>query len=848
LDRELRSHLALIEDEYVRRGLGPEAARRAAQRALGGAAQVKDRQRDARSVRWLDDVRRDVRYALRTLRRTPGFTTVVLLTLGVGIGATTALFGVMDAAIIQPLPYPHPEQLVHVSLVDPSRPARTMAASLADLDLWQRSSRSLSFVGTFRGTNVVVTDGEPERLDAEMVTAEYLQVYGARPVRGRFFNAEDERPDAPPVVLLGSRYWRRHFNGDPSVVGRTIRFATGPATIVGIVPDTLLAATAIWRPLQATAVERRQRQYNVTARLRDGVTLRQAQAEINGLAEPVAADGPGGFKRIQLTSLYDRTVASYRSTVGVLAGAVGFVLLIACINVASLQLARGATREVELAIRMSIGAGRARLVRGLLIESVILSLAGAALGAGVAKLIFDALLANIPIRMPADVTPAIDLRVLGFILLLAVVVGVAFGLAPALKLSRVAPARALNASMRGIRASLSKRAGALLVAVELASAVILLAGSALMIRSFQRLSALDLGFRPADVLTVEVEPVDPSAAAYEAYYPALVDRLSALPNIAAVGATDQLPLDGRISFGDALTDGPSGDTSQVVDATRVLPGYFQAIGLDLLAGRALERRDLSSGAPVAVLSDLAAHRLFPGIAPVGHRLQFGKSWYDIVGVVSNVSIDEVYGFSDATPPQVYLPYTTRGATSITTRTGTPLVVVVRPRGDATGVPALLRETALAVGPQAIVRRVRSGRDWWSSIVTEPRQRTFLIGLLGGIGLLLALVGVFGVTSFAVARRTSEIGVRLALGARPRQVVGEMVRDALLPIGAGVLGGLVSAAFATRLIATFLFHTTPRDPVTFFVVAIALTATGCLAAWLPARRAARVDPLIALRRE
>jgi putative ABC transport system permease protein len=845
---ELDFHVEARTREHEDSGLSPGDARRAALARFGNPLVIHDRGYDLRGGGLMESVAQDVRYGVRLLFKHRGFSLVAVLTLALGIGATTAISGVIDAVMIRPLPYPHAEQLVGVSVADRTQPGRLWAASVVDLDAWRALRTPFSFLATISGDTVIVADGsDVERLSVALVTSEYLPLFGVRPVFGRFFTEQDERLGADPAVLLGQAYWQRRYHRDPQVVGQTIRFTTGTATIIGIVPETFFATEPIWRPLQLTDEARRQHQFNVTGRLREGVTLAQAQREIDDRAATFAAQVPADKPYVvRLTSLYERTTKNYRATIEVLAGAVGFVLLIACVNVASLQLARGATRESELAIRASIGAGRGRLVRQLLIESVLLALAGGAVGALLAWLIFDILVANIPIYLPANVTPAIDGRVLVFTALVAAAAGVAFGLAPALKLSRVAPARLLNTTLRGTRSSSSPRARKLLVVIEVASAAVLVAGGGLTLRSFQRLSAVDLGFAPESIVTLEAAPVDATQGSYDTYYPALLARLRALPGVSAVGATNELPLGGASTFSSVRTDGPGGDERQPIEPREILPGYFEAIGLRVLAGRVPDERDRTSGARVVTLSETAARQLFPDRSPLGHRLLSGDVWYDVIGVVGDVRHK---GPDQPVAAQVYFPYGSSQAVALNgTVRGQPLIAVVRPRGNASALPAMLRDAARSVGPRVIVRRVRSGRDWWDYSVTDPRQRTVLLSLLGGLGLVLALVGVFGVTSFAVAQRTREIGVHLALGARPGQVVGAIVKDASMPIAVGLAVGIAMAFFATRLIASFLFQTTPRDPLTFALVVATLGVTGCLASYVPARRAARVDPVVALRQD
>jgi putative ABC transport system permease protein len=846
IHEEIQFHLDARIVEHQRRGLSPEEARRAALRRFGNPSVVEDQGYDVRGGGVMESFVQDVRYGVRLLWKQRGFSAVALMTLALGTGATTAIFCVVDAALIRPLPYAHPEQLVRVGLVAFSRPDVTTAPSLVDMDDWRTLSHVFSHMGTARSEAAILLEGtDPERVSVTLATLDYLAMYGRSPVIGRGFTPNDEQLAAPPVVILGYRFWQSHFQGDPAVIGRTLRLADQSDTIIGVLPDDgSRMQTALWRPLRATATARGFRQYAAWARLRDGVTIEDARREVSALAARLEKERPENKGMgARVTGEYDTATRPNRPTINMLIGAVGFVLLIACVNVASLQLARGATRETELAIRASIGAGRGRLVRQMLTESIVLSLAGTALGALLAWLLLDTLVANLPVRISSDVQVRLNGWVLAATIGLAVTVGVLFGLAPALKLSRTELNAVLGGGSRGIRSTVSKAATRILVTVEVAAAVLLVAGAALMIRSFARLSAFDLGFDPDGFVTMEVQPVDQDAQTFAMYYPALLDRLRGLPGVAAAGATNNLPLGDSHSVAIVRTSGAGGEKRASISVQQVLPGYFEALALPLRAGRFAQQND-QIGAPWALLSEQAAATLFPNEPAIGQRVEYNNVWREVIGVVGNVWS---FGPERAPFPLGYFGYESAASASLAgRRNGRPMMVIVRPVAGAQIPQAALREAARTVGPPVLVRRVRAGEEWWSETVVTPRQRTVLLGILGGLGLLLALVGVFGVTSFTVSRRIPEVGVRLAFGARPGQVVGTMVKDASMPIAAGLAIGLVAAFFLTRVIAAFLFKTTPHDPVAFAAVAFALAAGGASAAWIPARRAAKVDPVVALR--
>ena len=517
IHEEIQFHLDARSVEHQRRGLSPDEARRAALRKFGNPSVVEDQGYDVRGGGVMESFVQDARYGMRLLWKQRGFSAVALLTLALGTGATTAIFCVVDAALIRPLPYDKPEQLVRVGLVAFSRPDVTTAPSLVDMDDWRTLTHVFSHLGTTKSETAILLEGsDPERVNITLATLDYLPMYGRTPFIGRPFTADDEQLGAPAVVILGYRFWQTHFQGDPAVVGRTLRFVDQSDTIIGVLPDDgSRVQTPVWRPLRATAAARGFRQYAGWARLRDGVAIEDAQREVSALAARLERERPENKGMgARITREYDNATRPYRPTINVLLGAVGFVLLIACVNVASLQLARGATRETELAIRASIGAGRGRLVRQVLTESVVLSLAGSALGALLAWLLLDVLAANIPVRISSDVQVRLNAGVLAATIGLAVIAGVLSGLAPALKLSRTELNAVLGRGSRGIRSTVSKAATRLLVTIEVAAAVLLVSGAALMIRSFARLSAFDLGFNPNGFVTLEVQPVDPAAPTF----------------------------------------------------------------------------------------------------------------------------------------------------------------------------------------------------------------------------------------------------------------------------------------------------------------------------------------------
>ena len=575
------------------------------------------------------------------------------------------------------------------------------------------------------------------------------------------------------------------------------------------------------------------------ARLREGVTLAQARAALEAVTPAAALVGPTTAPvRVVLESMYDQETSQFGATINTLAMAVGLILIIACVNVAGLMLARGATRHVELAIRAAIGAGRGRLVRQLLTESLILALAGAVAGVLLAYAALDSLVALIPLELPANSPVTINATVLTFALGLTIVTALLFGLVPALKLSRAPKMISTMLAVGGRSgAPLSRRSGQWLIGIEVALALVLMTGAGLILRSFARLVSVDLGFNVANVLTVEVEPLDQSASVRREYYAALTAALRGLPEVASAGAIDELALGGGSSYSSTTAD----TGAQFDGPTRtVLPGYFEAMDVRAIAGRLLQDADRVTGEAV-LINAIAANQYFGGNA-VGHTLRAGgrsPRQMRVVGVVPTMRLNGPRG---RIRPELYvLPH----ANDFDARP-LRLAVVMRLK-DGTSLPIeRLKQTAESIGPRVLVGRARPGADVTGQHVTLARNRMLLLSMLGAFGLLLTLVGIFSMTAYAVARRTREVGVRVAFGARPAQVVGVMIRDALWPVAFGLVAGLAGAYYAARVITTFLFQTAPHDPLTLVSVVALLAAAAALAAWLPARRAASIDPVAALR--
>jgi putative ABC transport system permease protein len=851
---ELQFHLEMRTDELVKRGLDARSARQVALRRFGNPLLIQDRGYDVRGGGVLETIGQDAKYGLRQLGRNPSFSLLAVLTLALGLGVSTALFSVIDAALLRPLPYPNPEELITIDVEETRADGGVtrLAPSMADIRTWRTLTEVVANAGMGRVSGfvpMIVEAGAPERLIVAEASEDFLETYGVRPLLGRAIHADDTRENAARVALLGHAFWQRAFGGDPQVLGRVLRIENEPVTIVGVLPADFYNDTAVWQPKQfmATFAGNRGSGTPVVARLRPGVTLARAAAALDAAipAPPAVPKSATSHlapvsARVVIESMYDDETGRYGATLRTLSMAVGLILLIACVNVAGLMLARGATRDVELAIRASIGAGRGRLMRQLLTESVLIAVAGAIAGVLLASVALDSLVALVPLSLPANSPVTINATVLAFALALTVVTALLFGLVPALKLSQAPNVISTMLSLGGRSgAPLSRRAGQWLIAIEVTLALVLMTGAGLILRSFVKLVSVDLGFSVANILTLEVEPLDQSATLRHGYYPSLADELRRLPEVESAGAIDHMSLTGGGSYGFLRTD--TGGQLAGLQHT-VLPGYFEAMGIRAVAGRLLEEAD--RGRADAVVVNASASRQHFGGNAIGHTLQSsGKPvrLYRIVGVVPDIRHGGPQG---RIAPELYvLP-----DPAATNRTSKTLAMVMFLRNGASLPLDRLKQIAESLGPRVLVGQARSASAVVSEQVERPRHRMWLLTLLGTFGLLLTLVGIFSMTAYAVARRTREVGVRVAFGARPAQVVAAMIRDAIWPVALGLVAGLACTYYATRIIRSFLFETTPYDPTTLFGVVLVLAITACVAAWLPARRAASIDPVTALRAE
>ena len=807
----------------------------------------------------MDTIRQDIRYAFRRLIKSPAFTLVALLTLALGIGGNTAIFSVVNGVLLQPLPYDKPEQIVGIYHLYEGRRASMSGPNFTDV---KELNTTLQDAAAYTRTRTILTgQGEPVRLDGAEVSASLFDLLGVHAMLGRHFRADENQTGKNRVAILSHDLWQQRYGGDRSVIGRRMTLDGVSHEIVGVMPPkfSFPASRAVWTPLEYTkdlTTEQRGAWYlQVVGRTRPGVSADQARAEIETLGRQLAQQYPDSNEGVDITAvpLHEAMVGDLRGAFRILLGAVGFVLLIACVNVANLLLARAASRESEIAVRTALGANRGRLVRQLLTESVILSLIGGALGLLLAVWGVEALITLEPRGVPRLNEVRVDPVAVGFTMALALITGLLFGVVPAFQSTRGGISSTLKEGGRG---ALSMRGGArmrtTLVVAEVALAVMLLAGAGLLIRSFSKLASVDPGFQVKPALTFEVSLPGTrygDAAQQVAFFDQLLPQLRAIPGVQNAAGVISLPLSGTSIVLTFEVEGrpPVPPSQQPAMQVRVATaGYFETIGVPLKRGRFFTDDDRLGMPPVVVITEAAAAQYFPDEDPIGKTIRLGwrrddsdvRAGGNVVGIIGDI---KDAGLDEPNPPQIYLPYEQWPVPSMSVLVAT----AVPPHSVAE--PA--RRAVYSIDGSLPVSNLRTLEQLVARSISQPRFYMLLLTMFAGVALALAAIGIFGVLSYAVAQRTREIGIRMALGAHHGSVLGLIVRDAMLMTAGGVVVGLIAAFLLTEwLVAQLLFETSPHDPATFLLVAGVLALVSLLAAYVPALRATRVDPIVALRGE
>jgi len=799
----------------------------------------------------------DLRFSLRMLLKNPGFTAVAAITLALGIGANTAIFSVVNAVLLRPLPYRDPSRLVLMN--ESSKQLPDMSVSYPNYLDWRDRSRSFERIAAVQPAQYTLSGVDrPERLGGWNVTADFFPTLGIAPLVGRDLTAQDDRPGAPPVALLTYGLWQRRFGGDPSVVGRALTLSGRSVAVIGVLPRQFrfyYGDADLFLPLGLDADRLKDRDEHpgiyVVARLRPGATAQTAFADMDAIARGLEKEHPesNSGNRVAVKLLQDDVVSILRPVLVVLAGAVGFVLLIACANVANLLLARASTREKEIAIRRALGASRRRVLLQVMTESALLSLFGGGLGLLLAAWLSDVLLSLLPAGLPRMDEVRLDATVLGFTLVLSLLTGLVFGIAPAWQASRSDVLEPLKETARGSSSGRGQqRFRSVLVVSEVALALVLLAGAGLMARSFERLQEVRPGFRPGNVLSVQLvlpELKYKTKDEITSFADQMVARVEALPGVEAAGTVNPLPLTQEGWQTDYQIEGrpvPARGEAPNSDYHVVSGAYFKAMGIPLVRGRLFDDSDREGTTPVVLVNETLARRYWPDGDAVGKRMRTGSvdqpgPWLTVVGVVGDV---RQYGLDQEQKTQYYRPERQLALH--------PMSLVLRAQGDPEALSAALRRAVQSIDPDQPIYNIRSMDSLLATTLAPRRVSLLLLATFAVTALLLAGVGIYGVLAYSVTRRTHEIGIRMALGARRADVLVMVLRQGLRLVLAGAALGVAAAFGLTRLMSSLLFGVSPTDPATLGAVCVVLVGVALLACLVPARRASGVDPMIALRCE
>lgn len=869
LDREIRSYLDLVAEEKARSGMSRDVALQQARLELGGVEQLKENVRDVRLGVYMDNLLQDLRYGVRVLRRNPGFAATAILTLALGIGATTAIFSVVDSVVLKPLPFPTAERLARIRSVIAATGNGSGIASYPDFVDWRARNHVFDGMAVFR-TNEFTLIGAREALHLQgaVVSAELFSLLGVSPALGRSFFPEEDNPAAAggaDPVILSAGLWQREFGSDASVLGRAIQLGGQPFTVVGVMPQSFQfpvqgEPVELWTTIAADArgganamtAQRGAHYLDVVGLLKPGIKLPQAQAEMATIASALNREHPENKPRtVKIVPEIQGVVGPLRTPMLVLLGAAGCVLLIVCANVANLLLARANRRHMEMAVRAALGASRRRAICQLLTESIALGLLGGGLGLALAVASLRLLVRFIPAEVPRLDAIGLDARLLSFAILISLLAGILFGLAPALRVSKISLTESLKKSGRGagVGGKEHSRLRNALVVSEVALAIVLLLGAGLLIQSFLRLIQVDPGFDPHHVLTFQLDsPAGKQDSRAPSFFREVVGRISALPGAASASVVAYLPLTGdNISSSIEIEGQPTPMGSRPsADFNAVEPNYFRTVGITLAAGRDFTEHDDSKSTPVVIVNRTLVRNFFPNQDPIGKHIRPGigngygpgePPMREIVGVIGDVKQS---GLGVDAAPEVYAPLAQSPFDA--------MFVVLRTTNDPRSIVEPARRQVASVDKNAPIYHVETLNQYLAESLAAPQFITLLLSGFSGLALLLACLGIYGVISYIVVQRTHEIGIRMALGAKKGDVLRMIIGEGLKPALAGVAIGIFGALRLTRLLSSLLYGVKPTDPLTFAAVSLVLTGVALLACYIPARRAAKADPMLSLRYE
>jgi predicted permease len=858
LTQELQAYLEMLTDAKISQGLHPSEARRAALIEMGGVEQVKEQVREVRMGHVLETIWQDLRYGARMLRKKPGFTFVAVLTLALGIGANTAMFSVINAVLLRPLPYQDADRLVFLWSEALKRSVREATSSYANISDWKHQNQSFEDLAVFDPASVTLAEtGDPEQIQSVRASANLFSLLGVEPILGRTFSPEEEQSNAR-VVVISYGLWQRRFGGSHSVLGQTLEIDNLKSQVIGVMPERFqfpATNSQIWEPhtlspnREQWEIQRGSGPWRVVGRLKPNVTLQQAQTEMSGIAGHLEQAFPNINNGLSLHLVpfhIQLTGSGVRLALWMIFGAVVFVLLIACTNVANLMLARGIAREREIAIRMALGAGRQRVVRQLLTESALLSLLAGLFGLVLATTGMKALISFAPQGIPRLDGVKIDPIVIAFTLGVSLLTGLLFGLVPALKVSQSDPGGALKEGRSSMGGLGGRRIRRLLVIAEFGLALPLLLGAGLLVRSFTHIQSVDPGFNPERVLLVQAPPSRSSTAEqWRLYYGQLLERVSTLPGVEAASLIEDIFIGGNPN-GNITIEGQAENLSEQAripfKGDSISHSFFETLQVPFLKGRYFNDQDQPDSIPVVIINETMAGRFWPGEDAIGKRFKLGPAqsrnpWLTVVGVAGDMRRQSLERHPIA---QIFLPQAQSPSRNMN--------LLVRTTSDPADFAPGIRNEIRSIDKTVPIYNISTLESRLDAAVAQRRFQTWLLTLFSAIALLLAAVGIYGLIHQSVNLRTHEIGIRLALGARPGEVLRLVISEGMSLAAWGIGVGLLAAFGLTRILAGLLFGVTATDPVTFTAAPLFLAIAAFLACYIPARRAAKVDPMIALRHE